>query len=71
MALLAEHRLAWLGPLALALDEWNDLVGFRRGFPYELAVSSDKAGKKRSLFGSIGSSVLVRNTCNRSPSCKA
>lgn len=41
-ALLEEHRDAWLGSLTLALDEWMDLVEFRRGFPHTLAVDGDK-----------------------------
>ena len=40
--LLEAHRDAWLGPLTLALDEWNEIVEFRRGFVDTLAIASDK-----------------------------
>lgn len=40
--LLEEHRDTWLGPLKLALDEWNDVVHFRNGFVDTFSVASDK-----------------------------
>lgn len=54
MELLAEHRAAWLGPLELALDEWCDLVEFRRGFVHTLAVASDKPHAMKVLLEAPG-----------------
>lgn len=57
-ALQAEHQVAWLGPLALTVDEWSDLVIFRRGFVHTLAVASEKPAVMKALLEAPGFSTV-------------
>ncbi|MFT3712437.1 MAG: hypothetical protein QM817_32730 [Archangium sp.] len=40
--LLEEHRDAWLGPLTLTLNKWNEYVEFKNGFVDTIEVAADK-----------------------------
>lgn len=57
-ALQAEHQTAWLGPLALTVDEWQDLALFRRGFVRTLAVDSSKPAVMKALVAAPGFKTL-------------
>ena len=56
--LLEEHGTAWLGPLALTLNKYVELVLFERGFVHTLAVDSEKEHSLQVLRSSPGFSTV-------------